>query len=534
MKSDSLPLLRVGVWLVVLGLFVTPLALVVSLAFGGNQLPVLLEQGLGRAAWNSAYTTLLSSLGAVLVGTALALLLERLTMPGASVLRMLALSPLLVPPFISAIAWMQLFGPSQGINKLFGTEVWNIIGPDGVIFLLMLQSYPAVYVIVAGGLRSIPTDLEHAARVAGASTWTVLRTITLPLLRPALLSAFTLSAVGNLADFGIPSIVGTPAGFETLATMIYRFINSGTVDNPLQVVSTLGVVLLLLGIGAVIADHLVASRNATRLADVGSAHRLDLGGWRLPVAAVAWVLALAITIGPILALTYRALLPAPGVPLTWDTVSLQNFAAAVTNPRVVDGFGNSAALSLGAALICGVLGWLIGIVVTRTRARGNTLLGLIVLLPSALPGLIVGVAWLIFARYTGLYNTIWVILGAYVCAFTALVLQAVRAPLQNSPSAMEEAARTAGASRGRALLDTTGAMAIPAALSGAVLVVVTAVREMTISILLISPGTTTLGVQVFNLQQAGNYNQASALSLLFMVFGIVALALVIRTPAKRV
>lgn len=232
MKSDSLPLVRLGVWLVVLGLFVTPLALVVSLAFGGNQLPVLLDHGLGRAAWNSAYTTLLSFLGAVVVGTALAVLLERLDMPGVTVLRMLALSPLLVPPFISAIAWMQLFGPAQGVNRLLGTEVWNIIGPDGVIFLLLLQSYPAVYVIVAGGLRAIPSDLEHAARGSGASTWTVLRTVTLPLLRPAMLSAFTLSAVGNLADFGIPSIVGTPVGFETLATMIYRFINSGTVANP--------------------------------------------------------------------------------------------------------------------------------------------------------------------------------------------------------------------------------------------------------------------------------------------------------------
>lgn len=239
-------------------------------------------------------------------------------------------------------------------------------------------------------------------------------------------------------------------------------------------------VLLVLGIAAVIADHLVAARNTTRLADVGSGERLKLGPWRIPAAVVTWIAAVAISVGPILALTYRALLPAPGVPLTWDTVSVQNFVAAVNNPRVINGLGNSVVLSLGAALICGVLGWIIGLVMTRTRARGNTVLTLIVLLPSALPGLIVGVAWLIFARYTGLYNTIWVILGAYVCAFTALVLQAVRAPLHNSPLAMEEAARAAGASRLRALLDTTGVMALPAALSGAVLVIVTAAREMPI------------------------------------------------------
>ena len=106
-------------------------------------------------------------------------------------------------------------------------------------------------------------DFELAARVSGASVMAVLRTVTLPLLRPALLSAFTLTAIANLADFGIPAIIGSPARFETLATMIYRFIDSGTVSNPLQVVSTIGVVLLFLGIGAVIMDYLTSLKNSS-------------------------------------------------------------------------------------------------------------------------------------------------------------------------------------------------------------------------------------------------------------------------------
>lgn len=248
---------------------------------------------------------------------------------------------------------------------------------------------------------------------------------------------------------------------------------------------------------------------------------------------VAWVLGLAVTLGPIMGLAYRALLPAPGVPFTMDTITLDNFRRSIANPRVVEGFSNSVTLALSAAVICGVLGWIIGLLVTRTRFLGNTALTLTVLLPTALPGLIIGVGWLILGRYTGTYNTMWVILGAYVCAFTALVLQAVRAPLQGTPLAVEEAARISGAGRLWALLSTTGAMAIPAAFSGAVLVAVTAVRELTVSILLIAPGTTTLGVQVFNLQQAGNYNQASALSLMFAVVGIVALALTVRSPKVR-
>lgn len=530
-RITGVGLARLGVWLVVAALFLTPLALVVSLALGGNQIPLLLEQGLGKATLNSAVTTLASSAFAVLLGGAVALLLERTDVYGKGALRILLLSPLLVPPFVGAISWLQLFGNNQGLNAVFGREIWNLYGADGVIFLMTLHSYPLVYVIVAAALRSIPADLELAARISGAGNARVLRTVTLPLLGPAFLSAFTLTAVSNLADFGIPSILGSPVRFETLATMVYRMMESGIVANPLQVVSTIGTVLLVLGIVAVVADYVVSAR-AANTTHTGASMPLPLGKSRAAVSVVAWIVALALTLGPLIGLTYRALLPAPGVPFTLENISLSNFQSTLENPRVIEGFTNSVTLALGAALLCGLLGWAVGLLVTRTRARSNTVLTLIVLLPTALPGLIIGVGWVIYGRYTDLYNTRWVILLAYVCAFTALVLQAVRAPLASMPAAVEEAARISGAGRLRAMLDTTGRMAIPAVVSGAVLVAVTAVRELTVSILLIAPGTTTIGVQLFNLQQSGNYNQASALALMFAVIGIVALALTIRNPER--
>ena len=530
-RSPGLNLARVGIWLLAIAVFIAPLAMVVSLALGGNQFPVLIEEGLWTATWNSTFTTLLSSVAAVIVGGAIAILLERTDVAGAGVLRLFLLSPLLVPPFVGAISWLQLFGRNQGFNAMFDRPLWDIYGADGIIFLMTLHAYPVVYVIVSAALRSIPSDLERAALVSGASNVTVLRTVTIPLLGPALLSAFTLTAVSNLADFGIPSILGSPVQFETLATMVYRFMESGTVDNPLQVVSTVGTVLMVLGIATVVADYVV-SNNASSTTGKGSM-KLPLGSAKWPVTVIAWAVALAITLGPLLGLARRALLPAPGIPLSLDTITLSNFADTVTNPRVRDGFENSIILAGGAALLCAVFGWSIGILVTRTAARSNTALSLITLLPSALPGLIIGVGWVIVGRYTGIYNTRWVILLAYVCAFTAMVLQAVRAPLAKTARAMEEAAEISGAGRLRALWDTSGRMALPAVASGAVLVAVTAVRELTVSVLLVAPGTTTIGVQLFNLQQSGNYNQASALALIFAVVGIAVLAITVRNPDQE-
>lgn len=530
--GPALSLTVAGAWLIAVGLFVVPLSLVISIALGGNQIPLLIEHGVVDALRNSLVTTLLSACLAVFAGLLVALLLDRTDIVGGRALRLLLLSPLLVPPFIGAIAWMQLFGPSQGINRILGREVWNIYGADGVTFLLAVHSFPMAYVIIVSALRSIPPELELAARIAGASPGQVFFSVTIPLLRPALIASFTLAAIANLADFGIPAILGSPARFETLATMIYRFMDSGTVDNPLQVVSTLGVGLLGLGCLAVIADIMVSRGATTSAHEIRAGSQLPLGKLRLPISIAAWIVGLGISIGPLMGLTYRALLPAPGVPFSLETVTMDNFSSALSNPRVVEGFANSLVLGVSAAVICGFLGWGIGLIITRTRLAGRTLLSAIVLLPMVLPGLIIGVAWLIFGRYTGMYNTLWVILAAYVCAFSGLVLQSVRAPLQSMPQSFEEAALISGAPPMRALISTSGALVIPAAISGGVLVAVTAMRELTVSVLLIAPGTTTLGVQVFNLQQAGNYNQASALSLLFLLVGVAALAATIR-PARN-
>ena len=139
--------------------------------------------------------------------------------------------------------------PTSPVNlvwsKSFGHPLWNFYGADGVIFLLAMHGYPVAYLMVAVTLDRIPRALEQAARISGAGTLRTLRTVTFPLILPAALSAFLLSTVSNLADFGIPSIVGTPERYQTLATLIYRYVQSGTVDSPLQAVSGIGLTMLL-------------------------------------------------------------------------------------------------------------------------------------------------------------------------------------------------------------------------------------------------------------------------------------------------
>ena len=290
--------------------------------------------------------------------------------------------------------------------------------------------------------------------------------------------------------------------------------------------------LLVVALIGVVVDLLRARTRVELDAQAAAPARLPLGRARIPLAIITATLVLALTLLPLITLTAQSLLPAPGVPLSLETITLASFERALTASGTLTGVANSVMLATLAAIICGVLGLAVGTLVTRTRSRDNAgLLGL-ALLPQAIPGLVIAVAWLVIAPRIGLYNTPWIILCAYLTSFLALVVQSVSAPLASTPSTAEEAARVSGASQLRALWDISCRMAVPAAISGAVLVALTAVRELTLSVLLLSPGSQTLGVVIFNLQQAGAYNASSALSLIVALVGLAGLGLTARTSKQ--
>lgn len=512
-----------------------PIAALIVLAGDGRRIHTLLQGDVLEAALNSVVSATASAFFAVVLGTTFALLLDRTDLPGRGGLRLLALTPLLMPPFVGAIAWLGIAGPTSPVNlwwrDAFGAPLWSIYGADGVILLLTVHSYPIVMLVVSAALRRIPSDLEHAARISGAGPLRTVVAVTLPLLRPALLSSFILVAVGNLADFGIPSIIGLPERYVTLATLVYRYLQSGTVEDPLGIVATIGVVVLLVALAGLVVDAVVGRGGHELDTSAVVVERISLGRARTSLGAAMWILVLLITVLPLVALLTQTLLRAPGVPLAWENLTLDHLITALGSQTALTGAANSLMLAGLAAVVCGVLGLGIGVVTARTTGRARRGLAATATLPQAIPGIVIAVAWLILAPRLGLFNTPWLILAAYITSFLALVVQSVAAPLSATPSSAEEAARVAGASRLRALIDISCRMALPAALSGAVLVAVTAVRELTLSVLLLSPGSQTLGVAIFNFQQAGAFSTASAWSLIVAVVGIGFIGLATRRQA---
>ncbi|MHB1325677.1 MAG: ABC transporter permease [Thermoleophilia bacterium] len=521
-------------------LVVVPLLALLWRGMRPELLPTLAEPDVRSATVNSLITGSLAALLATVFGVGLSWTLERTDVPARNFFRAVFFMPLLIPPFIGTIGWLAVLGPVGYVNVLYNRVMGssdgliNLYGPGGIVALLALHVYPIVYLMVAAALRGVPGALEEAARASGAGRLRVALDVTLPLIFPAILAGFTLTFMFNLSDFGIPALLGTPVQYTVLPTLIYSYLVNGTTDNPLSAASFLGILLLVLAGGAFLIQH-----RLTRRLDIDGAaslpHPVALGAARYPVTVLLGLLAAVFAVAPVLALLTSSLLKAPGVPFTLENLTLDNIQQALVAPTTVRGFVNSLLLASGAAVLAGLLGTFTATLITRTRSLINPALDALAIAPKALPGTVVAVAWILIGIPAGLYSTRAIILFAYVTAFIALMVQAVRGPLASVPVVLEDAARLSGASSLRTLRDVTWPLVSPAVFVGLGLVFFTAIREITISALLVAPGTETLGVVIFNLQEAGDYNAATSLALVVAVGGLTGVgAIVLLTRGKGI
>jgi iron(III) transport system permease protein len=265
---------------------------------------------------------------------------------------------------------------------------------------------------------------------------------------------------------------------------------------------------------------------------------LSLGRARLSVEIAMWVFIFAILALPLLALLATSLIPAYGVPLTFHTATFNAWIEVLfVQPVTRRAYANSLFLAVTAAAIllaiCLPLAWLM----ERRANRVSKLLDALIDLPYALPGVVLSIACILtfinlpFTDLT-LYGTIWIILMAYLARFFVVMLRPIQASIAQLDPAMEEAAASVGARLGRRLRDIVLPLAAPSAAAGAILVFLTAVNELTVSALLWSSGTETLGVVIYNLEDSGETVMASALAMSIVCL-IIALMGLVQAGARR-
>ena len=484
----------------------------------------------GTGALRAIVTTLLTgtvvTVFSVVGGTAAALVTERGAQRGRSWLRAAVLLPLVIPPFVAALSWGQAYGTAGLSDDLLGLPLPGVYGLAGVVTVLTVHAVPLVYVVAAGALASrAEPDLERAARSSGASAATAFRTVTLPLLRPAIVAGAALAFITTVNAFGVPAVLGTPAGVATVTTRIYSDLVFAADPQAFVRVLVLasGLVVLTLSVVGVADVRDALGDGLTRTgAPLGGAVS---GGPRWP-GALLWGYALATSVLPLLALVLVGITQAVGlapVPANW---TLGHFRAAMSGlggPALA----RSVLLATVAATTVLLLG---GLLAALRHRRGGKPLATMATLTFAVPGSALAVAVLL-AYGPWLRDTLALILIAYLAKFWALGHRPIAGAAGRQPPELAWAARVSGAGPATTVRTVTIPLLLPA-LAGAWLVVfLFGLHEVTMSSLLYGPGSETLAVVILNLRQLGDVPVTAALAVLLT--GMVLLATALLAVASR-
>ncbi|KZC96686.1 MULTISPECIES: ABC transporter permease [Thalassospira] len=496
-----------------------------------------------RATANSLYTAGLGTIISLLIGGAFAFLVALTDIRAKAVLVFCFMIPMMIPPQITALAWVQLTGPSSALLNALGMappmgSPQPFYSAEGIALLLGIQHASIVFLTLRANLRMLPREQIEAARLAGARGGRLWWQIILPLTSPGLIAGTAMAFVTALGNFGIPAMLGIPANYSTLPTLIYQKL-AGFGPSVLGEVSVLAMLIGMIAILGVAVHHrLLGKRDYRLMGMVGRPLDIRLGARRTLVEAVLWAVLMAILVIPLMALVATALVPAFGVKLSLANYSFDAFYEVLfVQPSTIRAFHNSFMLSVGAAVTLVAICLPLAYVIVRRPTRLTHMVNLLVEVPYALPGVVLAIACiLLFIRIpvidVSLYGTLAIIFVAYLARFLVIALRPVMNSFSQLDPALEEAAQACGAGLGRRLRDILLPLAAPSAAAGALLVFLTAFNELTVSALLWSAGNETLGVLIFNLDDSGDTVLASAVAVL-VVLVVIALMTGFQLASRR-
>src|SRR5262245_49629339 len=484
-----------------------------------------------QALKNSLILGAWTGLFSIVIGLPLAWAVARTNVPGKALIRLTATLSYLSPPFLTAIAFVNLFGPNAGvINKLIHEVLglpwltFNIFTMTGLVLVTVMHTFPFVFLLAASALQSVDASYEEAAQILGASKWRTAFTITAPLVAPAILSGTLIAFVNAIALFGSQAIIGLPGRVVTLPTRIYALF-----DYPPEygLASALSLVFVLITVAALFLQRsYLARRSYVTLAGKGARPQLiDLGPARwlmLGFAALVFVVAILLPYGSLVAVS---LSKSWGLGF-WQNLTLQNYRFILFEYDVTQrAIANSLILATLAATIAVMLGSVIGWIDLRTRVPGRLLLDYAALIPLGLPGIVMAVALLQFWLKVpfALYGTLAILLLAYAGRYVPLGVRAANASLRQVDPSLEESARILGAGWGTTMREVTLPLIRPGLFAGWLLVFVPAIQELSASILLFSSGSITLAVAVYNLYETGYTEPVAALAIINVI--IIAAAI---------
>ncbi len=551
------PEVALGVGLVVVvGLFtVLPIAFVVIGSFDGANAGQPWRWSL--EPWAQAFRSprTLESIGysvllalrapvAVLLGFLIAWLIVRVQIPGRRLIEFALWVAFFLPALPVALGWVLLLDGKYGlVNQVMlavpfiGRPIFDIHSVAGILWVhLTLSTVPIMVILLAPALRQMDATLEQAARVCGSSNVQTLRHIVIPILAPALLTAMVAGLIRGLEAFEIEQLLGTPAGIYVYATRVYDLMN---VEPPLfpQAMALSTFFLVVLFVLAFVYQLYTERRTYATITGRGANFRaIPAGRWRYAASGICFgYIAIGIVL-PLILLLLGSFMRLFGFFAIPDPYTTTQWARVFRDPVFMQALRNSLILGFGVAVLGVLIYSLLAYAIIRSRLFGRRMLSLLVWLPWAVPGILLGVAllWLMLTLpgINILYGTMGAMMLALVIQSMPFGTQMLKTSFGQVAEELEQASRVCGAGWITTYRKVLLPLVAPMLVSIFILVFITVLRDISTTVLLASATTRPLSLLMLEFARGGNMESAAVVGVILAVLAI-GVALVARRLGLR-
>lgn len=491
---------------------------------------------------NSLFVAAGMTVVALSSGLVFAWLFTRTNLPTKGAMELVVISPYAVPVYIYAIMYIATYGPDHGIvstyvTALFGIESapYNIFSPWGIAFVVGIKGMATVYLLTAPALQSMDPSLEETGRVHGANILSTVRSISFPLIAPAVLSSILVIFLWGLGEFSAVAILGAREGFDVYSTAIWESIRLRAPPSYGEA-AALSISLLVICLVLVWYYRKVTSRKRDYMTVTGRGYRSrtwDLGRWRWPVAGILWLFLVLVWLLPVVVMVLVSLHAVWPGHLDLANLTFSHYIEAVTNTRLRRAFQNSVAVSIVGASIGTVLVAGMAYYTERTKYRFRGVIDFLSLTPMAVPGIIFGAALIFTFLWVGnvlpwlnLYGTLWIIIIGCVIVFIPSASRIAVGNVVQIHSNLEESARVVGAS----WLEQMREVFLPLFKNAGAVVwfyfLIQIFHTLTVPIMTYQTGTEMISVEVFILYtRSANIELVAAISTIFI--GLTVLLLLV-------
>ncbi len=477
--------------------------------------------------------TLIAAMATMVLGTLLAFplawLVGRTNLYGKKFFRSLFVLTYMVPPYVGAMAWLRLLNPNVGtinvvLRAIFGLGdapgPLNIYSLGGLIWVLTTFYYPYAFITISRAMEKMDPSLEEASRISGASPLLTVFKITLPMMTPSLIAGALLVFVCAASCYGIPSIIGAPGKVHTVTTRIIEY--NGLGAQGLSDATGLAVFLMAIAIIVLyISDFVVAKKQYITVSGKSTRPNIvDLGRWRIPVTALVGLFATVVILIPFATILTTSFKVDVGKSL-WDggNFTFTQWQTIFSRPETLECLKNSLVFGIVTATVGIVIACTMSYLLQRTRIRGRKIPDFLITLGSGTPSVVIALGLIMTMKGdfgVNIYNTAYIMIIAYLIKYLMMGMRTVVSAMSQIHVSLEECSQISGASWAKTMLKITGPLIFPSIAAGWFLIFIPSFYELSMTALLYSNNTKTIGFQLYEYWTFTSQPQSCA-----MAFGIL-------------